>query len=161
MTAYDGSTATALQVGLSVEQAMHMHGRSALPNEACGVLFGRYDEDGVAVVEGCARLANVSEDPAHTYRFDEGQQAEVWDAVRARGLEVLAVWHTHPSGPQGPSQSDLAYMQPWLLYPILSADPEHPEHEARLAVYRLTNGGEGGYEEVPVRLQLLPLRPAL
>ena len=129
---------------------MRKHAGRAAPEEACGVLFGRYNARGVAVVHGLARLANVSSKPTHAYEFAPDQQAATWDDVRRMDLEVLAVWHSHPEGPPHPSGTDLEYMQPWLLYAVLSRDPARPGLEAVFQVWRLASGTPG-YEEVPVR----------
>jgi proteasome lid subunit RPN8/RPN11 len=87
--------------------------------EQCGVLAGRVNSLGEATVEASAQLRNVHRRPETNYEFDASDQASAWDQVEAVGLEVLAVWHTHPHGPPYPSGTDLEYMQPWLLYPIL------------------------------------------
>ena len=156
---FDGSTATALGVGTVVLEALAEHAKDGRPLEVCGVLFGAYDDEGVAKVDGCAALANVSSTPEHEYRMDPDQQAQVWDRVRAMGLEVLAVWHTHPAGPIGPSETDLEYMQPWLLYPVLSFDPLTSGARWQLHVYRLGEDGEA--VEVPVLFQMLPPPPVV
>jgi proteasome lid subunit RPN8/RPN11 len=87
-------------------------------HEQCGVIFG-YGIDDVAVCRGMAKLNNVAKEPEHSYQFEPWEQAHTWERIEAMGLAVLGVWHTHPAGPVWPSETDLAYMQPWLLYPLL------------------------------------------
>jgi proteasome lid subunit RPN8/RPN11 len=156
-TTFDGSTATALAIGPDVQAALVGHARAARPLEACGVIYGVYSADGVALARGCGRLANVASNPEHEYRFDPVQQGEVWDAVRGLGFEVLAVWHTHPSGPETPSSTDLDAMQPWLLYPVLSRTPESCKW--MMKVFRLD--AEGGAELVPLSIGVqIPEHPS-
>lgn len=102
---------------------MHQLGRYAEVSlragvELCGILIGTV-EGTEALVAGCAQLPNVSGKPETEYQFHPGQQAEAWERAEEMGLQVLGVWHTHPTGPPVPSQTDVAYMQSWLLYPIL------------------------------------------
>lgn len=122
--------------------------------ERAGILYGMVDGT-TAYVAGGAELQNVSADPTHSYEFDPGVQAESWARVEGWGYEVLAVWHTHPEGPAGPSSTDIAFAMPWLLYPVLSPG-EGAQPEVR--VFRLTDT-EGGYEEVSLEVQQsAPLR---
>lgn len=113
--------------------------------ERCGILFGTKDEAGEAYVAGCAELENVAADPAHNYEFEASAQAKAWSRVERWGYEVLGIWHTHPSGPQGPSQTDLAYAQPWFVYPVLWPRPEG----YALQVYVLDPEEEMGYAQIP------------
>lgn len=111
-----------LWMGPTVYSQLGMHASGQRDREVCGVMFGhRVIDQGVkrGLVLGCARLANVAEDPTSAYRFDPDQQAATWRQVRAMRLEVLGVWHSHPTGPPHPSQTDVEYMQPWLAYVIL------------------------------------------
>jgi proteasome lid subunit RPN8/RPN11 len=117
--------------------------------ERCGILFGIIDGT-TAYVAGCAELQNVSSDPAHSYEFDAHVQAKSWSRVENWGYDVLAVWHTHPEGPAGPSGTDIAFAMPWLLYPVLSPGGDGAQPEVH--VFRLTDT-EGGYEEVPLEVQ--------
>ena len=123
--------------------------------ETCGVLLGhRVVDAGVrrGLVIGCAELFNAAKDPIHNYAFDAGQQSRVWDQVRAMRLEMLGIWHSHPTGPAHPSQTDVEYMQPWLAYAILSP------RGARwaLACYRvIAEKNRAGYAAIPHEVKLL------
>jgi proteasome lid subunit RPN8/RPN11 len=88
--------------------------------EQCGVLAGEVSGGGEAVVSRMAQLQNVHRSPEVNYQFDAVEQAMAWEQAESAGCEVVAVWHTHPHGPMHPSETDVAYMQPWLLYPILT-----------------------------------------
>lgn len=118
------------------------------PHERCGILFG-VTQVGVAFTAGCAQLKNAAEDPVHNYAFDPEDQARTWARVEAMGYQVLGVWHTHPTGPPGPSETDLAHAQQWFLYPIL-----WPEEQggASLEVYALADN-EAGYRVVPCEVK--------
>lgn len=112
--------------------------RSPAEDERCGVVFGLRLPSGEGQVLGCAELTNAHKSPAANYAFDPDQQAAVWQKVEAMGYEVLGVWHSHPHGPQAPSTTDIEYMQPWLVYPILMPTMMG----VSMAVYRLTEAGD-------------------
>lgn len=110
---------------------------AATGDERCGVVYGLVIGE-EAWVAGSVQLGNVAADPAHNYEFDPEQQARIWHRVDQNGYEVLAIWHTHPEGPTGPSTTDVAFAQPWLLYPVLSP-----------GVVQVCRFTADGYEVVP------------
>jgi proteasome lid subunit RPN8/RPN11 len=85
------------------------------PNEACGYLAST----GGTVVKAIA-LTNVDHSPEH-FSLDPQEQFAAVRQVRAEGLEILAVYHTHPETPARPSAEDirLAY-DPAVIYVIAS-----------------------------------------
>jgi proteasome lid subunit RPN8/RPN11 len=108
-------------MGAAVWEDLRVAGVDRAGLERCGVLVGGV-ADGVAYVTGCGELQHVAADPVHHYEFDPAQQAATWERAERWGYQVLGVWHTHPAGPEEPSETDLAYMTPWLLYPLVYPD---------------------------------------
>lgn len=99
-------------------------GLASKPNEACGLAF--YDG---SVVE----LANASNEPHHRWRFGpfEGVKA----VLEARGFHEwmqcpesfdYLVWHTHPSGTEGPSVVDLRLRLPGVDYLVVALTDDGP-----------------------------------
>ena len=78
------------------------HARNGLPDEVCGLVAGR---DGVATAVYPGR--NISPTPADTYELDHDTLARVFDFEDA-GLELVAIYHSHPHGPDRPSPTDIA-----------------------------------------------------
>jgi proteasome lid subunit RPN8/RPN11 len=79
------------------------HARAEQPNECVGLLAGTVD----GVVTRRYPLVNALADPK---RF-ESEPRSMFAAEKARrseGLELLAVYHSHPSSPAVPSKHDLA-----------------------------------------------------
>jgi proteasome lid subunit RPN8/RPN11 len=110
---------------------MIAHARTAAPAECCGLLLGR----GEAVVEA-VRARNIADSPARFLMDPRDHFAARRDA-RARGLEVLGFYHSHPRSPAVPSPTDLAAAAyPDHLYAIVSlvADP------ADVQLFRLDGG---------------------
>lgn len=102
------------------------HAVAGLPNEACGLIAGTIDGDKKYVKE-VYLLTNVDESNEHFSMDPKEQFAAVKDA-RAKHLEMLGNFHSHPESPSRPSEEDkrLAY-DSRANYLILSLeDREHP-----------------------------------
>lgn len=69
--------------------------------EACGLLGGTNLR-----VSQIVPVRNVAESPLR-FRMDPAEQIQALFGFEERGLELLAIYHSHPSGPSGPSQIDL------------------------------------------------------
>lgn len=102
------------------------HAVAGLPNEACGLIAGTIDGDKKYVKE-VYLLTNVDASNEHFSMDPKEQFAAVKDA-RAKHLEMLGNFHSHPESPSRPSEEDkrLAY-DSRANYLILSLeDREHP-----------------------------------
>lgn len=112
-----------LTIAWHVHDAMLASARKVVPLEACGLLGGG-DELATEFYE----LTNADASGEHYSMLPEEQFAAVKD-MRARGVRMLAIWHSHPETPARMSDEDLrlAYA-PDVVYVILSlADPDKPD----------------------------------
>ena len=122
------------------------HAREASPHECCGVIGG--SEDGTALTVYRAR--NVAADPAVTYEAAPEDLFLAQRAMRERGEQLIAIYHSHPRATDPkPSQTDvrLAYY-PSAVYFIVGLGSEEPcvrafrisEHEGwESSEYRVTD----------------------
>jgi proteasome lid subunit RPN8/RPN11 len=78
------------------------HVRACLPEEACGLLAGREGR-----VEHTWPIENAAHSPVQ-FRMEPRAQVQSLLAIETRGWDLLAIYHSHPSGPTGPSGSDQA-----------------------------------------------------
>lgn len=102
------------------------HAESELPNEACGLIGGVF-EDGVKVIKKVYLLTNTDQSNEH-FSMDPREQLSAIKDMRANGLVPLGNWHSHPESPSCPSDEDkrLAYDSK-ASYMILSLmDRENP-----------------------------------
>ncbi len=92
------------------------------PEEACGLLGGRY---GRAV--RLYPIENVLHSPV-AYEMEPLQQIRAMVAIEDEGLELLAIYHSHPDGPARPSATDVAqaYYPESAQLIISLADPARP-----------------------------------
>jgi len=111
--------------------ACHLQALARRPVEQTGLLLG-YRRDGAVVAAAYYPARNLAGAPD---RF----LADPWDVVVAHeaaenlGLEVVAVFHTHPCGAPSPSLLDLEGMRRWPLIWVIASpagvrawDPKGP-----------------------------------
>jgi len=78
------------------------HAREGYPEEVCGFIAGRHGV-GVALYRG----RNVSATPRVAYELDVETLAQQIE-FEEMGLALVAIYHSHPAGPETPSETDLA-----------------------------------------------------
>ncbi len=110
----------------ALREEMFAHADGLWPEEACGLLAGG---DGRAV-----RFYPV-ENSLHSpvaYEMEPVQQVRAMLAMEANGLELIAIYHSHPNSPARPSATDIAAAYyPDAVQLILSlADRERPSLRA-------------------------------
>ena len=100
--------------------AMRAMGEGAYPNEGCGIFLGRW-EDGKAHVVEVRQGTNLREDRARDrYILDPRDILVAEKDARAKNLEVVGFWHTHPDHPARPSQYDADHAWPDYVYLIMA-----------------------------------------
>ena len=93
------------------------HARAELPNECCGLLVGDAD----AIVRA-VRARNQRASPTR-YLVDPEDHFAAIRAARREGLAVVGAYHSHPSGPSVPSETDRAEAHDRsYMYVIVSLD---------------------------------------
>ena len=75
------------------------------PNECCG-LFAGVVKDGVGTVERIYPLLNAAASPV-LYESDPRSMLDTYRDMTARGIDVVAVYHSHPTSAPIPSKTDL------------------------------------------------------
>ena len=97
------------------------HGVRDYPYECCGLLLGRFTEEG-KIVQETYPISNAREESAKRNRFliepEELMRGERY--ARERDLEVVGFYHSHPESPARPSQYDLEHAWPTYSYIIVS-----------------------------------------
>ena len=94
---------------------MIQHLEASLPNEGCGLMAGIGDR-----VLRIYEIDNDLESP-FAYEMVPQQQLDAMLDLEERGWDLLAIYHSHPSGPEAPSAVDVskAYY-PEAAYVIVS-----------------------------------------
>lgn len=121
---------------------MLAHARREPAVECCGILAGR---DGV--VTRIFPAANAAKNPATSYEIAPKEIFERMREMRAEGIEMLGIYHSHPNGKNEPSQRDIdqAYYSE-AAYFIIS-----PRHDAEKPV-RAFSIRDGRVTELKIQL---------
>ena len=92
------------------------HLQACYPLEGCGLLAG--DEAGT--VTAVYPIDNILQSPT-AYEMDPQQQIQVMLTLEAADWQMLALYHSHPQGPEQPSTTDIAQAYyPEALHIIVS-----------------------------------------
>ena len=111
-----------LKIPQTIFDEIIAHAREGLPLEVCGILGGA---DGV--VSAIYRMTNTDQSNEH-FMMAPREQFDVVRELRARGLEMAAIYHSHPETPARPSEEDIRLaLTPGVSHVIVSlAAPEEP-----------------------------------
>lgn len=72
------------------------------PIEACGIVAGRRGQS-----EKIYKITNILNSP-NKYRMAPEEQLEAFNEIEQMSLIMLAIYHSHPEGPDSPSQTDIS-----------------------------------------------------
>lgn len=93
--------------------ALRKHGEETYPNECCGVLLGKSEDDGNHVRE-IVRAGNTRTDSAHNrYQIAPVELIRIQRQARNLGLDIVGFYHSHPDHPAQWSKTDFAEAH-WL-----------------------------------------------
>lgn len=106
--------------------------QEAYPLEACGLMAGQENH-----VRQLYPVRNIRNSPI-AYEMDPVEQLEALLDLEQRGWDLIAIYHSHPSGPHVPSASDVAQAYyPEAAYVIVSLlDRRQPKSKA----FRIVSG---------------------
>src|SRR5512146_2381351 len=90
-----------LKIPQNIHDDIIAHAREGFPLEVCGILGGR---DGV--VSAIYRMTNIDASNEH-FSMEPKEQFAVAKELRAKGLEMTAIYHSHPETPARPSEEDI------------------------------------------------------
>ena len=98
-----------LTISQDAYTSLRRHGEDTYPHECCGVLLGRFEEDGAKTVTRIARCGNTRDDSPHNrYNIDPKELIRIQREGRERGEDIVGFYHSHPDHPAQWSPTDLA-----------------------------------------------------
>ena len=124
------------------------HARKTFPHECCGLIGGND-----ARTQTVYPLLNIAADPLVTYEAGPEDLFAAQRAMRDRGQQLLAIYHSHPrSNDPHPSETDvrLAYY-PSAVYFIVGLGAEEP----CLRAFRISER-EGRWEQAEYEVVAKP-----
>ena len=108
----------------AIELELSELARAALPQEACGLLLGRWTGATVTVCEQRLSRNLALPDARKAFQLDPAAIVQAERRARSQGLELLGCWHSHPAGGARPSARDLALAQTGWVQLILGGGSE-------------------------------------
>jgi proteasome lid subunit RPN8/RPN11 len=121
-----------LKIPQHIYDDMLAHAEQGFPLEVCGILGGRE-----GTVSANYRMTNTDQSNEH-FMMDPREQFAVAKELRSQGLEMTAVYHSHPETPARPSEEDIRLaLTPGISHVIVSlAGAGTPVARS----YRITDG---------------------
>lgn len=110
------------------------HALREAPREAVGLLGG---------IGGTASVALPLRNRApglHEFFADPYEQFQAERGLAGEGLEVVAIYHSHPDGGPRPSQADLAFAQVWPCFQLIVVPPLSRGDSVQWGVWRWAEG---------------------
>lgn len=88
------------------------------PNESCALLFGKNENEKLTITE-IFPAENIDESPIN-FTISNEQLLEGYKIAEKKGLEVIGIFHSHPSSEPYPSETDKKFMEinpvVWIIF---------------------------------------------
>ena len=104
-----------LKIPAAIHDNLIAHAKEGFPLEVCGIPGGMGD-----IVSAIYPMTNTDASNEH-FMMDPREQFAVIKDLRAQGLVMLAIYHSHPESPARPSTEDIKLaLTPDVSYVIIS-----------------------------------------
>ncbi len=147
-----------IRITRELTKKIEVHGRETYPDECCGILLGKDDDEARLILDIAPLENHQTENRRRRFFVTPGQYLEAERAASERGMELLGFYHSHPDHPAIPSEFDREHALPWFTYIVLSVVAGNPTVmtswvlsdsrerflERHLAVEIGQTGGDGG-----------------
>ncbi len=104
-----------LEIPTNIFERMVAQAKALAPIETCGILAGKDNK-----AEKLFEMTNADNRSDH-FMMEPKEQFAVVKDIRSAGLEMLAIYHSHPETPARPSAEDIRLaLTPDVIYVIVS-----------------------------------------
>jgi len=90
-----------------------------IPLEACGLLAGTANQ-----VEKVIKVRNQLQSPVR-FVMDPYEQLKAFDWIESNGFDLLGIFHSHPTGPETASATDILEAAYEVIHVIWSRIEDH------------------------------------
>ncbi|MGA1862079.1 M67 family metallopeptidase [Deferribacter thermophilus] len=90
-----------LKIKKKIIEELYEYAIDGLPNEVCGYLVGKDN-----IITDYYKIKNEDQSPEH-FTFNIQEQFYSYKDAREKGLDIIAIFHSHPSTPARPSKEDI------------------------------------------------------
>lgn len=109
-------------------QLMVLHAERTYPNECCGAMLGRLQGEKKTVTEAVPLENAYAGAQGARYELRPEDLLEADRAARARGLDLIGIFHSHPDAAAYFSETDLKNSCPWYSFVVLSVQNGKFDH---------------------------------
>jgi proteasome lid subunit RPN8/RPN11 len=119
-----------LKIREDLLRRIEAHGVETYPHECCGALLGR-DDDRSREVLDLLPLENRRDDsPRNRFEVTPDDVRLAESTARAKTIDLIGWYHSHPDAPARPSEFDREHAWPWYSYVIVSVQSREPRDTA-------------------------------
>lgn len=122
-------------------EKMIAHVEAHLPFESCGLLAGHASK-----VETVLEVPNQAKSPVR-FVMDPIEQLNAFEWIESNGLDLIGIFHSHPTGPGTVSQTDIAEAAYAVVHVIIA--PVNNTHKWHARGFWIENGD---YREVTLQI---------
>ena len=109
-----------IEIATEPWETMVRHAEKTYPNECCGAMLGRLDGGSKLVTEAVPMENASAGEQAERYELRPEDLLEADRQARARGLDLIGIFHSHPDCDAYFSTTDLKNSCPWYSFVVLS-----------------------------------------
>ena len=104
------------------------HAQNTFPNECCGAMLGRVEGDRKTVTLAVPIENSYEGAQAARYEIKPEDLLAADREARARGMDLVGIFHSHPDCDAYFSETDLKNSCPWYSFVILSVKDGRFDH---------------------------------
>jgi len=109
-----------IEIATEPWEMMVRHAELTYPNECCGAMLGRLNGGSKLVTEAIPMENAYAGEQAARYELRPEDLLEADRQARARGLDLIGIFHSHPDCDAYFSTTDLKNSCPWYSFVVLS-----------------------------------------
>jgi proteasome lid subunit RPN8/RPN11 len=109
-----------IEIATEPWEMMVRHAELTYPNECCGAMLGRLNGGSKLVKEAIPMENAYAGEQAARYELRPEDLLEADHQARARGLDLIGIFHSHPDCDAYFSTTDLKNSCPWYSFVVLS-----------------------------------------
>src|SRR5919202_1302406 len=122
------STFGMIRIEAPAWDVMVQHARTTYPNECCGAMLGSLDGDRKTVITAIPLENAFTGEQSARYELRQEDLLRADAAARARGLDLIGIFHSHPDCDAYFSKTDLKNSCPWYSFVVLSVKDGKFDH---------------------------------
>ncbi len=108
----------AITISTSQKQILSSHAKKQKPNESCAFLLGHI-QDNKVVVKDVILTDNMEKSPVN-FTISPEQTLQGYLEAQKNNMEIVGIFHSHPSSEALPSATDQKYMEinpyVWVIF---------------------------------------------